>query len=176
MSFFLRDFKKRHPEILRNKQKGSGLRANKIRSLINYLNGQKVHMRVVAFKTSYWNKFKGLLKNKQYSKEMIYAVLYFYALKDFSKKGKSFQVTVCYESYLDIEKVKIYLRKLGKAHKYNYQVSSSYASQNEMIKVADLVAAAGRKLRNKELERLDNYKIIYPSMEELKFYLNKLRK
>ena len=175
MGTFLKELKKRHPEFLRNKQKGSKLKSNKIRSWISYFNGNKVHMSSVVFKSKHWNLIKDFLDNKKYSKEMIYAVLYFYGLKEFSQKEKAYQVTVCEESYLDIQKVKNYLRKLAKANNFNYQVSSSYASQNDMIKISDLVAAASRKLGIKELERFDNYTILCPTQKELKFYLNKLK-
>ncbi len=176
MSGFLKNLKRYHPKFFRSKQKGSRLKPNKIKSLISYFNGQNIHMICVIMKSSHWKTLKMFLKNKQYWKEMIYSVLYFYALKELSKKDKSYQVTVCQESYLDIEKVKNYVRKLGKAHNYNYQISSSYASQNEMIKVADLIASAGRKFNTKELVELNNYFIINPTLDNIKFYLGKLKK
>lgn len=176
MSKFLSNLKKKHPEFIRNKQKGCNLKPNKIKSFVTYFNGNNLHMCCVVFKRSSWNLVKTFLKNKKYSKEMVYATLYFLGLKEFSKKRKSYQVVVCQENYLDIEKVKSYIKKLGKANNYDYQVSSSYASQNDMIKVSDLVAAATRKIKDKELLLLENYKVLFPNKEDLKFYLNKLKK
>ena len=176
MSIFIKELKKRYPRFIRSKQKSSKIKDNQIMSLVNYFNGQKIYMKCVCFGSSSWLRFRELRQRKQYWKEMIYAVLYFYGLKRLSVGGNTYQITVCHETYLDIEKVKNYLKKLGKAYRYNYQVSSSYASQCDMIKVSDLIAGAGKKLGGKILNNLDNYELLTPSISEIKYFLKVLEK
>lgn len=175
MTSFIKGLKNKYPEFIRNKQKGSKIRWNIIRSWLNYFNGQSLRMVCVKLKTKNWNELREFLKEKQYAKEMVYAGLYFIALKKYSKKDNSYQLIVCNENYLDIEKVKTYVKKLGNANNIDFQVSDTYASQNLMIKVSDIVAAAGKKLKNKELN-LDYFEMIYPDLIKLKYYLKKLKK
>lgn len=171
----LKGIKKKYPKLIRSKQKGNNLMVKEIRSLIHFFNGVKIKMRCIKLKSIYWEELKEHVKNKQWANEIIYAALYFYAVKEYSKKEKNYPITVCHETYLDIEKVKSLLKKLGKAHRYNYQISDSYASQNEMIKIADIIAASGRKEDKHKLD-LENYEIEHPQLEELKFYIDKLKK
>ena len=171
---FLKILKNKYPKFFRNRQKGSGLRDNHIQGLINFFNGQEVYMRCIKLKKKSWDNLRNFLKNKKYSKEMVYAALYFETLKKYSLRGNTYPLVVCKESYLDIEKVKQYLKKLAKANGFDYQISDTYVSQCEMLKVSDLVAAAGRKGIN--VNNLDNYELNCPELETLKYYLAKLKK
>mgnify|MGYP001610349232 FL=1 len=171
---FIRHMKKDRPEFLRHKFKGSNLKSNQIKSYISYLNGKGIRMVSVRFKSAYWSEFKKYLDNKKYWKERVYASLYFLAVKKYARSGYAYPLVVCKESYLDIERVKNYLIKIAKAHGVSFQISDSYASQNDMIKVADMVAAAGRKLRG-QLTHLDGYEESFPNPEQLKFYIEKIK-
>ena len=171
---FLKILKRKYPKFFRHKQKGSTLRFNHIQGLVDFFNGQKIRMRCIRLKTPSWNPLREFLNNKQYSKEMVYAALYFVALKKYSIKGHIYPVVVCNENYLDIQKVKQYLKKLSKANGINYQISDAYVSQCEMLKVADLVAASGRKCSLKR--DLDYYEVETVNITNLKYYLRKLKK
>ncbi len=171
---FFRKLKKDRPRFLRHNFKGSKLPFNSIEGYLHYFNGQRVRMRCIRLKSKYWNDLRKYLENKRYWKEIIYATLYFIALKEYSKERCTYPVVVCHETYLDIEKVINYLRKLGKAYKIEYQTSHSYASQSFMIKVADIVASAGRKARSLKFD-LEFYKEECPDLESLKFYIKKLK-
>lgn len=172
LNLFMKSLKNKYPTFLRNKEKGSKLSYEEIKKYLSFMNGNHIHMSYISFNN--WSEFSKFLKNRQYSKEMIYASLYFIAFKQFAKKEFLYPITVCYESYLDIEKVKNYFKKIAKANNYNVQISSAYASQNEIIKIADIIAAAGRKLTSADLN-LENYKKICPSKNELNFYSEKLK-
>ncbi len=170
---FLKLLKRKYPKFFRNRQKASVLKFNHIQGLLNFFNGQGVYMRSIRLKRRSWNELRKFLKNKKYIKEMVYASLYFEALKKFSFKNHTYPVVVCNETYLDIQKVKKYLKKLAKANGFDYQVSDSYASQCEMLKVSDIIAASSRKgTPNKNLE---NYDPNCPEIETLKYYLIKLK-
>ncbi len=174
LSDFVNNLKKNRPQFLRHNFKGSKLPFNDIKSYIHYFNGQRIRMRNIRFKSPYWTDLKKYLENKKYWKEIIYATLYFIALKEYSKENCSYPVVVCHETYLNIESVKNYLKKLGKAHKVEYQISHSYAIQNIMIKVSDIVAIAGKKRGNFKFD-LDFYKEECPDLKLLKFYIKKLK-
>ena len=174
MTLFIQGLKRRFPEFIRHKQKGSKVRECKLKSWINYFNGQGLRMVCVKLKSKNWNELRKFLKGKKFAKEMVYAGLYFVALKKYSKKHNSYTLSVCHENYLDIEKVKNYLKKLGNANGIDLQISDTYVKQNLMVKVSDIVAAAGKKVRSKDLN-LDYFELVHPTLTELKHYLKKLK-
>lgn len=173
MTNVIKKIKRERPEFLRHKFKGSNLRPNEISSYVRYLNGQGIRMVCCWLKSAFWKDLKKYLEKKKYWKELVYSALYFATIKKYSKYGDSYPVVTCYESYLDIEKVKQYLKKIGKAHGIIYNTSSTYASQDDFIKIADIVAAAGRKVRP-DLKDLEYFEFISPTIDEIKFYLAKV--
>ncbi len=172
--------KKKYPWFLHRKSKGSSLRINEIESLISLLNGLNVRMVCTHLKSKYW---KELIQycgpNKSGNYEKIFSALYFQTLKKHSKELNSYPVTVCVESFMDINKTINYLRKISSANNINYQISIGQARDNELIKFADVVAAAGRKKHatNTFSKKIYNYFDYYPAeIASLKYYLNKLKK
>ncbi len=174
LTSLIKQIRKDRPEFLRHNFKGSKLQASRIKSYIHYLNGQKIRMVCVRFKTNSWNDFRKYLEDKKYWKELIYASLYFTTIKQYAERGMTYPLVVCKESYLDIEKVKNYLKKIAKAHGIYLEISDGHASQNDMIKIADIIASVGRKLSD-DIKGLENYREICPSIEQPKFYIEKIK-
>lgn len=102
---------------------------------------------------------------KKYSKkgyivERLFAILYFMLLRKFAYPNYKYPVVVCKENYLRIEKVLDTCRRLAKANKYDFDFSVGYAKHNVLIKFADYVAAAYRKVDYKTLKQFRFYNIL----------------
>ncbi len=175
MSKLIKSIKEKYPFFIRNKQKASKMQPQHIKSIISFLNNMKVRMSCIHLKSSSWNElidYVGI--NKQNKIEMIFAVLYFIALEKYSQKENIYPLTICIETFMDIDKVMLNLKKLAKAHNRDFQISKSQARYTEMIKFADIVAGAGRKITRENLK----YEFFYfetPDLEKIKFYLRKLK-
>ncbi len=169
----LKDAKRKYPKFMRDRQKAAKARPEHLTSIIAYLNGRGVRMVSLRLKAANWRELLDFIgTNKQFKFEMIFAALYFCALKKYSHYGKNYSLTVCIESFMNIDKVMGYLKVISKANGIDYQISKSQARYTEMLKFADYVAAAGRKARpsNYEFFSLETLQ-----MDEIKFYLNKLK-
>lgn len=175
MTNLIRVLKKKDPWLFHRRKKGSSLRPNQIDSIISLLNGLKVRMVCTFFKSKNWNELINYCgKEKAYNKEKIFAALYFQTLKKYSKKDNSYPLTVCIETFIDINKTINYLRKISSAHKINFQISKSQARDTEMLKLADIVAAAGRKnIRSKS--KYDFFDFFPAEIDALKYYLKKIK-
>ena len=132
-------------------------------------------MSCIHLKSSSWNElidYVGI--NKQNKIEMIFAVLYYISLEKYSLKDNIYPLTICIETFMDIDKVMLNLKKLAKAHSRHFQISKIQARYTEMIKFADIVAGAGRKIARENLK----YEYFYTEttdLEKIKFYLRKLK-
>jgi pentose-5-phosphate-3-epimerase len=113
-------------------------------------------------------------KNKANNYEKIFASLYFHSLQKYSKMGNSYPLTVCVETFMNIDKVVSYLRDISSANGFNYQISTSQSSVNDMLKVADIVAAIGRKDRN-ACQKYNFVEFSHPEINILKEYLRKFK-
>lgn len=66
---------------------------------------------------------------------------------------------MCKENYLDINLTLSYLQYSAKSNNYTIISSVGYAGSTFLIKLADLVASATRKLNAKELSKFPRYKL-----------------
>lgn len=173
MTTILKTIRKKYPWFFHRRNKSSGLKENQIQSIVALLNGLGVRMVCMIFKSDCWKELiKYLGVNRPYNIERIFSALYFSSLKKYARAGKSYPLTVCLESFMDIDKTINYLRKISSANKINYQVSKSQARDCEMLKFADIVASAGRKLRKQKYDFLD---VVTADTDTLKYYLKKIK-
>lgn len=170
--------KKKFPWFFHRRNKGSSLKPNEINSIISLLNGLNVRMVCTFFKQKYWQELINYCdKNKSGNYEKIFAALYFQTLKKYSKKNNSYSVTVCIESFMNINKTINYLRKIASANNIDYQISIGQVRDNELLKFADIVAAAGRRnLHINNFFKSYNFFDFYPAeIDSLKYYLKKIK-
>jgi len=69
-------------------------------------------------------------------------------------------LVVCKESCIDICKALEYFQYLAKSNNYTIISTIGYAKSTFIIKLADLIASAHRKLSNKTLKEFDKYNIL----------------
>lgn len=171
----IKAIKKKFPWFFQKRKKAATLKQNEIDSIVSLLNGLGVRMVCTYFKSRDWKdliEFCG--KNKEHNYEKIFAALYFHVLKKYSKMNESYPLTVCIETFMDIDKVIAYLRDIASSNKLNFQISKSQASFNDMLKVADIVAAIGRKDRNAS-QKYNFVEFSHPEINTLKEYLKKFK-
>lgn len=155
-----KNFRKDYSEFYRSKQKGAKRKPNELITILKFLNKNGVHMKTVSFKSKKWFEFREQYQDKAFLKEKIYGLLYFMLLKEVASPYKTYSVIVCNENYLNISKVLYYCNKLAKANKFNFSFSTAYVNSNRLLKFADYVASAHRKVKRKYLESIKNYQII----------------
>ncbi|MBU2104255.1 MAG: hypothetical protein KKF67_00555 [Nanoarchaeota archaeon] len=170
----LKTIRRKYPWFFHRRSKGSGLKINQIQSIIALLNGMKVRMICVKFSSKEWNNLIEYCgKNRPYNIERIFSALYFQALRKYSYRNNSYPLTVCLETFMDIDKVINYLRKISSANKVNYQVSKTQTKYNDVLKLADVVAAGGKK--SLEKNKYDFFDVLPADIDTLKYYLRKIK-
>ena len=150
-------FKKEFPKIYYGKHKGSKLKPDEIRKIIDFLNKNYVFMYSNHISKSDWDYFKNNYPNKTNFLERVYALSYFGLIHNFVHKYHPQNLVVCKENYLNINSTLNYLQYLAKSNNYTIMPSVGYADSMFIIKLADLVASARRKLDNKTFKKFYKY-------------------
>ncbi|MCK9596047.1 hypothetical protein M0R19_02605 [Candidatus Pacearchaeota archaeon] len=177
MTNILKNVKRKFPWFFHRRSKGSSLDFNQLKSIISLLNGIGVKMICLHFKGKEWDTLINYCgKDRPFNFERIFAALYFSTLKKFSKENNIYPVTVCVETFMNIDKTISYLKKIANAHKIDYQISKTQVKYNEMLKLSDAVAAFGRKYTNPEKLGYESFKLIGVDTDILKYYLNVIKK
>ena len=151
----IHDFYKTFPAL--EHKKGRHLRAGELSPIVEFLDGKEVRMVAKTFTTNDWQYIYSSYPNKAYVKEKIMGILYFSALRRVARKGMVHPVTMCVESHIDISKAQEVCLKLARLNKYLFDISHGNAKSNRIIKMADFVAAAGRKIKTKKLDSYRNF-------------------
>lgn len=154
----MRNFKKSFPQYWR--KKGYNLNHENLKEILEFLNNNKVQMRVLHFSGNDWHFYKSKLSKKGYVEEKIFGILYFKLLEDVTKEYNNYTVITCIESFMNINQVLNACNKLAKMKHRFFDFSFGHAKLNQAIKLADYVASSGRKLKKDDLKVYKNFKII----------------
>lgn len=158
-SALVKRFNRRFSHLLN--KKGKKLKREDLHKILIFLNDHDVSMVAIKCTRVNWSRrFTNIPKYKSYKKEKLYGILYFLALKELSEKGGFYDVVVCKDSFMRIDKALIACKKLADHYGFNYNFSSSSGNLNPMVKIADYVAAIGRKFRSSSLEDFENFKLL----------------
>ena len=116
-------------------------------------------MSAIEFSSKKWPKIKEKYKNKAYIVERVYSLLYFKIIKKYCYKNtkNTYMISLCKENNVNIAKISNYLNYLLKANKINAIVDIGYSRTNTLIKFADFVAVALRKVDKNFLDKKDKY-------------------
>lgn len=163
-------FKNKFPKLYRGKQKGTKLKEEELKKIIQFLDENFVFMYCNYISNSDWFILKNQYKNKANFYERIYALLYFGIIHSFVFKHYPQNLVVCKEEYINTNATLKYLQYLAKSNDYTIIASIGYANSNFIIKLADLVAAAGRKIPNKNLTEFKKYKLLHLRELDHKFF------
>jgi len=176
---FLNEFYKAFPYLRRFNKKSTTLSPEKIKEVINYINDKKIRMICLKFHkhklNKYYreisetkNKFNYGRKIKLYKfKEKIIGTLYFYLIKHLAWKRWHYGFECCIESHLRILDVLHALNKLSRRDGYVIHSRYNHRRNQHMLKFADFIAGAGRKLDDSVLK---NFKYLIYELPEIEEY------
>jgi len=150
-------FKNAFPDIYRGRKKGARLDGNELKKVIKFLNDNKVFMFCNYISSKEWFDLKNKYKNKANLFERVYALLYFGLIHQVVFKYQPQNLVVDKENYLDINKTLNYFQYLAKSNDYTIITSVGYSSSTSLIKLADLIASASRKIDKKTLMSFNKY-------------------
>lgn len=138
-------------------KKGRNLKVGELLPIVEFLDGKKVRMITKRFTTNDWQYIYSRFPNKAYVKEKIFGILYFSVMRRVARKGVVHPVTMCVESHINIAKAQDVCLKLARLNKYQFDISHGNAKSNRIIRMADFVAAAGKKIKTKKLDNYANF-------------------
>lgn len=188
-SKFLHDFYEAYPELNSFNKKGSVLNEDKLLEIIKFMNERRIRMVCLKFPFYKYKrvlreaeqKFNSLFRegaNISFPRERVMSPLYFYLLRENSRKNYGYEGQVCAETQIQIDKVLRRLSQIAYNNAYNFSLSLNHRRNQHMLKFADFVASAGRRIDEYLLKPLKYYKIISPDIEEedfkLTFGINKI--
>jgi len=170
-SSFREKFYREFPSLKSYKKKGVGLHPDKLKSIIEYLDKQKIKMSCVVLKRHTIKQIERELKEKfsqfkkipkgnvslRFFEERVIASVYFTALSAHAWKGYPYNCFSCMETQFDINQSLIALSRICYSNKFHFKVSSIPRRTEHMIKFADYVASAGKKLDKFIIEQYSNF-------------------
>ena len=127
--------------------------------VVNFFNqkGKDVKMVSKRFTSNDWHFVYSSFPNKAYIKEKIFGILYFSILQDIVYKRYRHPVVMCIESHIDITRAQKICNKLAEINNFKFNFSYGHQGENRDIQMADYIAAAGRKMKRKKLEKYNNF-------------------
>lgn len=188
-NFFI-EFHKNFPNLKSYEAKGATLKKPVLKEVISFLNDKKIPMTCLYFSKQKMDDAEALVKCKiktltckdQFPSsfnEKIAGVLYYYNLKYFAKQNYIYQGHVCMESQVNIKKVLSELFNISKRDNYLFRLVPTLRDYEHLLKIADYVASAGRKIEWTFLDELKYFKMIAPDITDFDinhaFRLHKLR-
>ncbi|TRZ54640.1 hypothetical protein D4Q76_02010 [archaeon] len=163
---FEKRFKSKFPNHFRSRWKGAKLHSNELSSIMHCMNDNKVKMGSISISSQEWAKSISAYRNmgKGFIKEKIMGIFYFNLLRNFtwpeSKYDGKYEIIVCNDNSLDINKVLESCKRISGMYNRNFAFQTSIQKFNKILKFADYVAAAHRKLPEKQLMTYKNFRII----------------
>ncbi len=187
---FLNEYGSRFPNLHSFKKKGTSLTEAKLKEVIKFMNEKRINMTCLHFpkqglintETLIENKLKALTgKNPAVSffRERILGVLYYYAIKHKTYPRYVYEGNVCMETQIKIDKVLSKLSSISHRDNYHFYLSPNWRRLQHLLKFADFVASAGKRIDPSFLKGLDYFSLISPDIDEYDldhvFMINKLK-
>jgi len=148
----LSKFNKKFSNI-KNK-KGKDLTHKQLKEILQFLDENRVRSCCAYFTKNDWEyAISSSPKNKAYVKEKIFGIIYFMILEKNAKPRYSYSVNVCEENFMKIDTVISSCRKIAKMRGFDFNISKSSAKYNQYIRISDIVAAAIRNIKFKDLQK-----------------------
>ena len=175
---FIKGFYKEFPELRSFKKKATNLSEEKLRGVMDYLEKKKVKSVCIKFHKYKLNKLhREILERKNKFrkrdiktlfkfKEKIIGILYYYLIKPIAWSKWHYGFEACIESHMDIHAVLGILNNLS--HRDGYLLHPRYNIRRiqHMLKFADFVAGAGRKLSDDVLSSYKYLRYSKPDIDE----------
>lgn len=143
-------------------KKGRELKHDELKEIIQFLDANGVRMAIREYSVNRWHFITSYFHrlNKGLVEEKILADLIFHGLRSLSYRGVTHIVTICIESRFDTPVIINTCHKLAKMQNYNFELSYGHEKSNLVVKIADYVTAAGRKLKMESLKQFQHMRIL----------------
>jgi len=117
-------------------------------------------MASISYTSNDWIAMDSLYPNKANLNNKILGILYFTILRKIAFRNMKANIITCSETGINIVKVHDTIQKLANYQDFIFDISQSIERLNPIIKIADYIASARRKVKKTKLETYANYKII----------------
>ena len=153
------EFKKKFPEYCRGKVKGSNLKEKDLLRIINFLDEyEDAYMAASSISNTDWKNLKKELEHKALFKEKILGITYYELLDPITHRKCSYDVSFCKDNFMDIHKAITTAQKLAKANNKHLHCSVSISHLEELLRFADFVASAQRKVSAQNIQKINKYR------------------
>ena len=155
---FIDELFETYPEY--EEKKGAQLKKDDHLNIIKFLNERKVRMTVLNFNKNDWKYYKNLYGNPHDYKVKMCSVLYFSLIKTIAWRNKRYSIVSCVESQVgNIEKVFVNCIKLANLYGLKFDLYYSSGEYNRGVKIADYIAYSYKLLKDKEINKIEYYKV-----------------
>jgi hypothetical protein len=145
-----------------NYQKGRQMKHEKLKEILVFLDKKGVRMSTICFPSILWHEYYDIYKRHHAFLEKMYAVNYMNLINSLTRKHNSYSLTSCVETQAgDINVVFHNCRRLASKIQIELDCSYGHDKTNRLIKVADIIASGGRKLKTSDLDEIRNYRIVH---------------
>lgn len=174
---FIKEFYEKFPSLRSFRKKSHNLNGEELKKIITYLDYRNIKMICIKFHKHKMNKYKQEIfdrknsnlkykKNLRNFKEKIVGALYYELVKVYSRKNWHYEFEMCAESHLDAMQVMDAMYKLSYRDGYAIHPRTNYRRIQHMLKFADFVAGAGRKIDDFVLKSFKNVVYLAPEIED----------
>lgn len=187
---FLNEFQAQFPNLKNFKKKGTHLTETKLKEVIEFMNEKRINMTCLHFSKQKLIDNENLITNKlrvltgkdptvSFFRERILGVLYYYALKHKTYSKYVYEGNVCMETQIKIDKVLSKLSSISQRDNYYFYLAPNWRRLQHLLKFADFVASAGKRIDKPFLNGLSYFNLISPEIIEYDldhvFSVNKLK-
>lgn len=179
-SKILKDFYEKFPRLKSSSIKGTNLEAPELKKIVLFLDENQVKMFSTCFKSESWRERlleHQAAQHESHWKEKTIAMLMFRLLKNYCYAGMTrdkngveyvpeYNITIDEKSNFNMNIVLENCRRLCKGRKINVSFLTAKAKFCAIMRFADYVAAAHRKVGGLELSKLKNFRLITPDFSE----------
>ena len=142
--------------------------------ILDFFNSKRLRMVCYQFKAHQWKRYEravnDLIKEvNPYHKyqtnfyrfyEKILGILYYYSITQLGIKKDSYNVIACHETALDIWEIFRTIQILAKRDGWNIKPSANIRRVEHLLKMADYVAGANRKIEPFKLDTISRHIIL----------------
>lgn len=178
---FLDEFYGKFPDLRSFNKKSVRVKDSQIFEVIKFLHDKRLRMVAYHWGDHQWKLHERRInelieeinpKHKYRSDyyrfyEKLMGIIYFYAIQNIGPKSDHYNVTICHESYMDIWTLINVIHNLAKKTGWKIECTTSVRKNEHLLKMADYVAGANRKLEQHQLNSIERHTILSSPINDI---------
>ena len=169
---FINQFYDEFPKLRSFNRKATTLNQDRLEDVISFIDSKGIKMTCIPLSANTMYTQKGFVNDEirritgrepkplKDFHEKVLSVIYYYSLRDRAIKKYIYDGQVCIESQIKIERVLSRLCQLSRRDGYSFNISFNHRRNQHLLKFADFVASAGRRLNKGFLNSLENFNLL----------------